>query len=121
SAAPMSEYRWKIIKADEHHRDQILKAAANEESLLTAIQEKIRTSDIQAELILTLNFYDALRTCGLSELCDRKTLNDLFYLRETEMHMNYYQHIGARRKSEHNFGCGLEHIALMSWNDDPCK
>jgi hypothetical protein len=113
NSAPFTGYREKVTKALIKNRDKI-NAASRDVSALEAVQfEIIRQEDMEVELLLLFDFFDAVTFCVTAGVCDNNTAVKLFRPRALDIYLNFYQYMMAQRASTAtgDFGMGLEAIS----------
>jgi hypothetical protein len=113
NSAPFTVYREKITKALIKNKDELFKAAKDEKTLEDAQLKIIRQDDMETELLLVFDFFDAVAVCVVNHVCDDDTAVKLFRPRALDIYLNFYQYMSLQRATTatRDFGSGLEAIA----------
>lgn len=113
NSAPFTDYRGKVTKALIKNRDKINKASTDAATLEALQFEIIRQEDMEVELLLLFDFFDAVTFCVTGGVCDNDTAVKLFRPRALDIYLNFYQYMMAQRASTAtgDFGAGLETIS----------
>jgi hypothetical protein len=110
---PFTDYREKVTKGLVKYRDKLNQAAGSETSLLAVQSKMVKTEDVEMELLLLLDFFDGVRVCVSSKVCDNDTAVQLFKPRALDLYFNFYQYMMFQRANgaTPDFGSGLQAIA----------
>ena len=116
SNAPVATYRENITKVLATNADAMAVAAKQGPDQLGAmVTAMVKKSGIEADLWMSMDFFDAVVTCVERDLCDRDTAQRLFSPRAHELFVEFYQYIQDLRikSAGPTFGIGLEVMARM--------
>jgi hypothetical protein len=116
SGTPLSTYREDITKAIVANNAAINAAAKlGADQLRDAVLDVVQKSQIETDLLMTMDFFDAVATCVERNLCDRDTAQRLFSPRARDLLNVFYQYMQVRRTTSAgpDFGIGLEFMARM--------
>jgi hypothetical protein len=119
NGAPFSTYRENITKAIVGNDAAITKAAGQDaDHLSDVVIDMVKKTGIEADLLMTMDFFDAVATCVEKSLCDRDTAQRLFSPRARDLLVIFYQYMQVRRVASAgpDFGIGLEVMARMKPN-----
>lgn len=115
NTAPFSSYRTNITKAVIGNNAVIADASLKgPDALQSAILNIVDKAGIETDLVMTMDFFDALYTCIDQNLCDPDMSQRLFSPRARELFKTFYQYIEQRRNSAGaDYGIGLQLVAQM--------
>jgi hypothetical protein len=117
NSAPFSGYQEKILSALDANKMELAAAARQgTDSFVKEVDGLVDKSAIGTDLVMTMNFFDAVDACVKGKLCDSDTSKGLFSRFALELCHNFSPYIEQQRInwSGPNFGSGLQNMAQMN-------
>jgi hypothetical protein len=93
------------------HNDLVAKAQAGEDQLSAYVIENFESGGLTDDASVIVNFFDRLRACTCTHLCDDEMVHYFFTTSAYNMFGLAYPFIVEQRKTDPNYGEGLERLA----------